>query len=282
MIDKSKIFIIFSYIFVIYIFLLALIFTFQRSLMYFPVKEKISKSFYKNTKLKIIDISTSDGLILKSLYKKSETNINKTILVFHGNAGHIGHRVSKFKPFMDKGYGLLLLEYRGYGENKGKPTKLGLYRDGEAAINYLINQKIKSKNIIVYGESLGTAIATKLSTNYSFNMTILDAPFTSVADVAQKRYWIFPAKYLVLDAKNHFISPITSNTFFNDKNWLRVNLFVPIKQTPRLCLFFPFTCAPIQNSGLPSSTLPDPPIFWSKARFACAETISPRMLGLSI
>ena len=199
MIDKSKIFIMFSYIFVIYISLLALIFIFQRSLMYFPVKEKISKSFYKNTKLKIIDISTSDGLILKSLYKKSETNINKTILVFHGNAGHIGHRVSKFKPFMDKGYGLLLLEYRGYGENKGKPTKLGLYRDGEAAINYLINQKIKSKNIIVYGESLGTAIATKLSTNYSFNMTILEAPFTSVADVAQKRYWIFPAKYLVLD-----------------------------------------------------------------------------------
>ena len=94
---------------------------------------------------------------------------------------------------------MLLLEYRGYGENKGKPSKLGLYRDGEAAINYLINQKIKSKNIIVYGESLGTAIATKLSTNYSFNMTILEAPFTSVADVAQKRYWIFPAKYLVLD-----------------------------------------------------------------------------------
>jgi hypothetical protein len=167
--------------------------------MYFPIKEKISKSFYENTKLKIIDINTSDGLILKSLYKKSETNINKTILVFHGNAGHIGHRVKKFKPFIEKGYGLLLLEYRGYGENKGKPNKLGLYRDGEAAINYLTKQKIKTKNIIVYGESLGTAIATKLSTNYAFNTTILEAPFTSVADVAQKRYWIFPAKYLVLD-----------------------------------------------------------------------------------
>ena len=141
MIDKSKIFIFFSYIFVIYISLLALIFIFQRSLMYFPVKEKINKSFYKNTQLKIINISTSDGLILKSLYKKSETNINKTILVFHGNAGHIGHRVNKFKPFINKGYGLLLLEYRGYGENKGKPTKLGLYKDGEAAINYLIKKK---------------------------------------------------------------------------------------------------------------------------------------------
>ena len=199
MIDKSKIYTIFSYIFIIYISLLIIIFIFQRSLMYFPIKEKISKSFYKNTQLNLININTSDGLILKSLYKKSEENINKTILVFHGNAGHIGHRVKKFKPFIEKGYGLLLLEYRGYGENKGKPSKLGLYKDGEAAINYLINQKIKTKNIVVYGESLGTAIATKLSTNYSFNMTILEAPFTSVADVAQKRYWIFPAKYLVLD-----------------------------------------------------------------------------------
>ncbi len=199
MIDKSKIFIILSYIFVIYISLLALIFIFQRSLMYFPIKGKINKSFYENTQLKIIDLSTSDGLILKSLYKKSETNINKTILVFHGNAGHIGHRVKKFKPFIDKGYGLLLLEYRGYGENKGKPSKLGLYEDGEAAISYLINQKIKIKNIILYGESLGTAIASKLSTNYSFNATILEAPFTSISDVAQSRYWIFPAKYLVLD-----------------------------------------------------------------------------------
>ena len=199
MIDKSKIFVILSYLFLIYIFLLALIFIFQRSLLYFPIKGKISNFFYENTDLKIIEIITSDGLILKSLYKKSEININKTLLVFHGNAGHIGHRVKKFKPFIDKGYGLLLLEYRGYGENEGKPSKLGLYRDGEAAIKYLINQKIRTKNIIIYGESLGTAIATKLSTNYSFNMTILEAPFTSVADVAQKRFWIFPAKYLVLD-----------------------------------------------------------------------------------
>ena len=153
--------------------------------MYFPKKEKLVNLFMKNTQLKIIDINTSDGLNLKSLYKKSETNINKTIVVFHGNAGHIGHRVKKFKPFIDKGYGLLLLEYRGYGENKGKPSKLGLYKDGEAAINYLINQKLNQKHNSLW-RIFGTAIATKLSTNYSFNITILEAPFTSVVDVAQK------------------------------------------------------------------------------------------------
>ena len=202
MIDKSKIFIIFSYIFVIYISLLALIFIFQRSLMYLPIKEKISKSFYENTQLKIIDVNTSDGLILKSLYKKSEENINKTILVLHGNTGHIGHRVKKFKPFIEKGYGLLLLEYRGYGENLGKPTEEGLIKDGYAALKYLFNQNISPKNIILYGESLGTGIATKLSTDIAFNATILEAPFTSIADVAQSHYWIFPSKWLVLDRFN--------------------------------------------------------------------------------
>ena len=199
MIDKSKIFVILSYLFLIYIFLLALIFIFQRSLLYFPMKGKISKFFYENTDLKIIEINTSDGLILRSLYKKSETNINKTILEFHGNAGHIGHRVNKFKPFIDKGYGLLLLEYRGYGENSGKPSENFFYKDGESAINFLSEQNIPKNKIIIYGESLGCGLAVKLSTQYMFEATILEAPYTSIADVASRHYWYLPAKLLVLD-----------------------------------------------------------------------------------
>ena len=172
---------------------------FQRSLLYLPKREIITKSFYSNTNLKKVDIYTSDGLILKSLFKKPDTKKNKTILVFHGNSGHIGHRVDKYKPYIDHGYGLLLLEYRGYGENKGQPTKSGLYRDAYSALDYLLNQNIKTNKIILYGESLGTAIATKLSTEYVFNSTILEAPFTSIAEIAKKHYFIIFAKYLLLD-----------------------------------------------------------------------------------
>jgi len=183
----------------IYICFLSLIFVFQRNLLYLPSKETINKSFYSNSNLKQINISTTDGFVLKSLYKKPKLKEKKTIIVFHGNAGHVGHRVSKFKPFLDNGYGLLLLEYRGYGENFGKPTEEGLIKDAYAAVQYLFNQNISPRNIILYGESLGTGIATRLSTDIAFNAIILEAPFTSVADIAQSHYWIFPAKWLVLD-----------------------------------------------------------------------------------
>ncbi len=195
----NKFIIILVYFVSVYICCLFLIFIFQRNLLYMPSKEFVDEKFYSTNKLEKINIMTSDGLKLSSLYKKSKLNDNKTILVFHGNAGHVGHRVTKFKPFLDKGYGLLLLEYRGYSNNSGKPTEEGLLKDAEAALNYLLKQKINLKEIILYGESLGTAIATKLSTKFSFNSTILEAPFTSVADVAQSHYWIFPAKWLVLD-----------------------------------------------------------------------------------
>jgi len=143
--------------------------------------------------------TTSDGLVLKSLFKKPVSRERDTILIFHGNAGHIGHRVDKFKPFVDAGYGLLLLEYRGYADNPGKPTEKGIYKDAMAALSFLLKQNIPPKKTIIYGESLGCGITTKLSTEIAFNATILEAPFTTIADVAQRHYWYLPAKWLVLD-----------------------------------------------------------------------------------
>ena len=120
-------------------------------------------------------------------------------MVFHGNAGHIGHRVEKFIPFLDEGYGLLLVEYRGYGENPGKPTEDGFYKDGVAALEFLSKQNISKQKTILYGESLGCGLAVKLSTENKYHSTILEAPYTSIADVASRHYWYLPAKWLVLD-----------------------------------------------------------------------------------
>ena len=119
--------------------------------------------------------------------------------MFHGNAGHIGHRVEKFTPFLDEGYGLLLVEYRGYGENPGKPTEDGFYKDGVAALEFLSKQNISKQKTILYGESLGCGLAVKLSTENKYHSTILEAPYTSIADVASRHYWYLPAKWLVLD-----------------------------------------------------------------------------------
>ena len=183
----------------IYLFVILIMFIFQRSLLYQPSKEKLNISYYNNTGLEKINFTTLDGILLESLFKKPSKSENNTILVFHGNAGHIGHRVHKFKPFIDEGYGLLLLEYRGYGENKGKPSEKGLYMDGEAALHFLTKHDIPIHKTILYGESLGCGLAVKFSTEDKFNATILEAPYTSIADVAMRQYWYLPAKWLVLD-----------------------------------------------------------------------------------
>ena len=144
-----KTFIIYAICF--YLVIILIMFMFQRSLLYLPSKEKIDRSYYAETGLKKIEFITSDGLILKSLFKRPSTNEKSIIMVFHGNAGHVGHRVEKFRPFLEEGYGLFLVEYRGYGENSGKPSESGFYKDGQAAINFLFEQNIpKNKTCLLY------------------------------------------------------------------------------------------------------------------------------------
>ena len=195
----TKITSILIYVICIYLFVILIMFTFQRSLLYLPSKEKLNPFFYSNSGLKKIHFKTSDGLILTSLFKKPASKKQRTLVVFHGNAGHIGHRVEKFIPFLDEGYGLLLVEYRGYGENPGKPTEDGFYKDGVAALEFLSKQNISKQKTILYGESLGCGLAVKLSTENKYHSTILEAPYTSIADVASRHYWYLPAKWLVLD-----------------------------------------------------------------------------------
>ena len=113
----------------IYVFFVTLLFLFQRSFLYFPSKEKIDVSYFNDSGLNEIALTTSDGLSLNAWFKKPTTQNGYTILIFHGNAGHVGHRVDKFKRFITEGYGLLFLEYRGYGGNPGKPSEKGLYYD---------------------------------------------------------------------------------------------------------------------------------------------------------
>jgi hypothetical protein len=122
------------------------------------------------------------------------------ILVAHGNAGHIGHRSAKFAPLALAGYGLFLLEYRGFGGNPGSPTEEGLNEDGRAAFAWLEGHGIASQRIVLYGESLGTGVAVRLADEHDTAALVLEAPFTSIGAVAARHYWYVPfASHLVLD-----------------------------------------------------------------------------------
>lgn len=178
--------------------MLLLLFLVQRSLLYHPSKSVFDAEELRTLGFDLVVYEASGGLRLRSLYRKSAKN-GWTILYFHGNAGHAGHRAQKVRPYLDAGYGVLLAGYRGYGPNRGKITEKGLYADAAAALNYLKEKGITEEKIILYGESLGTGVAVNLAQSGKFAALVLESSFSSIAKVAQSHFPVFPVKILVRD-----------------------------------------------------------------------------------
>ncbi|HLY18138.1 MAG TPA: alpha/beta hydrolase [Bryobacteraceae bacterium] len=108
----------------------------------------------------------------------------RVTLHLHGNAGNITHWHARFREIRAAGTAVLALDYRGYGKSSGRPTETGLYSDAEAAYDYLVNAGYRPDQIVVYGESLGTAIAVDLASRRPCAGVILESPFTSARQVA--------------------------------------------------------------------------------------------------
>ena len=106
----------------VYCGLVLLLYIFQRNLLYHPSTKNSKPADYSISEMALVEIITSDGLKLAAWFKEAEEG-KQTILYLHGNAGHLGHRSIKVKNYLDAGFGLLLLGYRGYGGNAGKPSE---------------------------------------------------------------------------------------------------------------------------------------------------------------
>ena len=196
---KTILFFLISGIF-LYVLLILVLFFIQRSLLYFPSNEKLDLSQYAAIGLEEVKLNTEDGLELTAWFRRPDpARDSDTFLLFHGNAGHIGHRVEKFRRILEAGYGFLFLEYRGYGGNPGKPTEMGLHTDARAALDFLASREIPYEKVILYGESLGCGVAVRAATEHHFSAVILEAPYTSIADVAQRQFWFLPVRWLVQD-----------------------------------------------------------------------------------
>ena len=156
--------------------------------------------------VKELRIKTKNRYNLLSWYSKS-INSNPTLLYFHGNSFDIGERASRIEKYIKNGWGVLLVAWRGYSGNEGKPTEENLYIDAESVLAWVANQtNLKKDNIVLYGESLGAGVVVEIATRYSFKSIILEAPFTSIYDIAQKRYKIYPFKLLDLFIETDFVS----------------------------------------------------------------------------
>ncbi|MCW8900780.1 MAG: alpha/beta hydrolase [Gammaproteobacteria bacterium] len=122
----------------------------------------------------------------------------KTVLFFHGNGGNISHRGDSLYIFHQLKLNVLIIDYPGYGKSSGKPSEKGLYQSANAAWHYLItNKKVRPKNIIVFGRSLGGAVAVDLASRVKAGAVILESTFSSVQDMVNR---LFPliSKFIYL------------------------------------------------------------------------------------
>jgi fermentation-respiration switch protein FrsA (DUF1100 family) len=141
----------------------------------------------------------SGGLELAAWFKPPRPADGLTVVLFQGNAGHLGDRLFAVEPLLREGYGVVLAPYPGYGGNPGRPTEASLYAAGEGVLDALRARGIASERVVLWGESLGGGIATRLAVGRRVAGVILQAPFTSVPDRAQELYPFVPARLLALD-----------------------------------------------------------------------------------
>jgi fermentation-respiration switch protein FrsA (DUF1100 family) len=192
----------FGSILAVYGLLLGGMFVLQRSMLYFPPEDRPELASVGGTGIEAVTVTTEDGLELVHWYRPPTAPGGPVIVIFHGNAGHIGDRVPKYWPLLKAGFGVFFAEYRGYGGNPGRPTEAGLTADGLSVMAHLGARGIALERIVLYGESLGTGLAIKLAAGHPVAGLILEAPPGSIAELAQAHYWYVPAKWLLLDQWN--------------------------------------------------------------------------------
>lgn len=143
-----------------------------------------------------VTIDTADGVALHGWMVPAEQAL-ATLLFFHGNAGNISHRLDSIKIFHDLGLDVLIVDYRGYGRSTGTPSEQGVYRDAQAAWRYLTEQRrVAPHRIVLFGRSLGGAVATWLAARTQPAALIIESTFTSAPALGAELYPWLPVRWL--------------------------------------------------------------------------------------
>jgi hypothetical protein len=143
-----------------------------------------------------VALQTADGVRLHAWFSPAERP-RATLLFCHGNAGNISHRLDSIRLLHKLGLQVLIFDYRGYGRSEGVPSEAGTYRDADAAWRYLREERgIAAGEIVVFGRSLGAAVAADLASRVQPAAVILESAFTSVPDMAAAIYPWLPVRLL--------------------------------------------------------------------------------------
>jgi len=188
---------------VLYVGFVAFLYFAQEKLMYHPVADEPHPGLYGLDGVSPVRLLTADGLSILA-WRAAPADASKPVLVlYHGNAGHLGDRAEKVRFYLDRGYGLLMPTWRYNAGAGGFPTEEGLLADARAALDHLAGEGVDASRIVLYGESLGTGLAVAMAAERPVAAVILEAPYSSVVDVAADRYPFAPVRRLI---KAHYDS----------------------------------------------------------------------------
>lgn len=181
---------------VAYFGVMALLFFNQRTLLYRPVADRAAPDL-DGPAIQVVRIETADGESLVSWWRPPEHG-RPTILFFNGNAAGLSVQRGRWRRIADTGVGFLAVAYRGYDGSTGRPTEAGLHADAEAAYEWLTH-RVEPEDVVIHGFSLGSGVATRLASRRPARALVLEAPFTSTADVAAARLPFTPVHLLMRD-----------------------------------------------------------------------------------
>ncbi|HLN93142.1 MAG TPA: alpha/beta hydrolase [Thermoanaerobaculia bacterium] len=163
----------------------------EQRFLYFPVRTLEAQPSDYGLRSEELRVTTSDGVRLHGWWIRAGGSL--VVLLFHGNAGNISHRLDRAKLFAERlGVDLFLVDYRGYGRSGGKPSEEGLYFDGLAIYDAARERGFPSNRIVLLGESLGCAVAAEVALARPVAAVALETPFLSVPALARKHYPFVP------------------------------------------------------------------------------------------
>lgn len=183
---------------VVYVALCGYLIMNERTFLYRPKPQHVTPAELNLSGIEEVRLKTSDGLTILAWVARPQPGA-PTIAYFHGNGGSFQRlygRIQKLKSF---GYGVAMLGYRGYSGSEGSPTEEGLYADARTLMAWLNGQGLADADLVVYGQSLGTGVATKIASERRVAAVVLEAPYTSTADVAASVFWMFPVHWTMRD-----------------------------------------------------------------------------------
>jgi uncharacterized protein len=183
---------------VVYLCVVGAAWALQRKLLYFPSPQRVQPADAGLNGVAERVLQTPDGQQIITWVGQPRAGF-PTILYFHGNGGNLSGRADRMQHYLKHGYGVTMISYRGFSGSTGSPSEWANVADALLAFDTLVADGTKPSDIIVYGESLGSGVATQVAAQRPVGGLILDAPYTSTADVGAETYWFLPVRLLMSD-----------------------------------------------------------------------------------